>query len=347
MSAAARWIALAAAAAGASVGLDAAGVPEAPMFAALLVGLAAAIAGRAPAFPAPGFAVAQAAAGVAIGTYLHASTLTALGWRWVPVVVVSVATLAVTTGSGVALGRLTAIDEVTASLGTIAGGASGIVAMAGDLGGDDRLVAFMQYVRVLVVVLVTPLIAALVFSAHGGGGGPAAAAGILTPAGGWLLVAIVAPLGALLARRTRLPAPALLGPLILSALASIAGLAPAVPLALSEGAFAAIGLAIGLRFTSEQLRAAGRLLPAVLASIGLLIVACFALGALLSAITGLSLLDGYLATTPGGLYAVLPIAVGSGANATFVLAVQALRLFVSVLLAPLVVRSLLARRAAS
>jgi uncharacterized membrane protein AbrB (regulator of aidB expression) len=51
-----------------------------------------------------------------------------------------------------------------------------------------------------------------------------------------------------------------------------------------------------------------------------------------------SLLDGYLATTPGGLYAVLPIAYGSGADATFVLAVQGLRLFAMILAAPLVVR---------
>ena len=33
----------------------------------------------------------------------------------------------------------------TAALGMVAGGASGIVGMADDLGGDDRLVAFMQY----------------------------------------------------------------------------------------------------------------------------------------------------------------------------------------------------------
>ena len=52
----------------------------------------------------------------------------------------------------------------------IAGGASGIVTMADDLGGDDRLVAFMQYLRVLVVVLLTPLLIAAF------GGGDAAAA---------------------------------------------------------------------------------------------------------------------------------------------------------------------------
>jgi uncharacterized membrane protein AbrB (regulator of aidB expression) len=48
--------------------------------------------------------------------------------------------------------------------------------------------------------------------------------------------------------------------------------------------------------------------------------------------------DAYLATTPGGLYAVLAVAFGAGANTTFILAVQVLRLLVAVLLAPLAVR---------
>ena len=68
---------------------------------------------------------------------------------------------------------------------------------------------------------------------------------------------------------------------------------------------------------------------------------CFALGWVLEQIAGVSLLDGYLATTPGGLYAVLPLAFGSGADATFVLAVQGLRVLVMVLAAPAVVRALL------
>jgi uncharacterized membrane protein AbrB (regulator of aidB expression) len=56
---------------------------------------------------------------------------------------------------------------------------------------------------------------------------------------------------------------------------------------------------------------------------------------------GVSLLDAYLATTPGGLYAVLPIAFGSNADTGFVLAVQGLRVLVMVLAAPAVVRLLL------
>ena len=40
---------------------------------------------------------------------------------------------------------------------------------------------------------------------------------------------------------------------------------------------------------------------------------------MLSATTGASALDGYLATTPGGLYAVLATASDIGADVTFVL----------------------------
>ena len=61
------------------------------------------------------------------------------------------------------LARTTPLDPPTAALGMIAGGASGIVGMSGELGADDRLVAFMQYLRVLVVVLLTPVGIAVLF----------------------------------------------------------------------------------------------------------------------------------------------------------------------------------------
>jgi uncharacterized membrane protein AbrB (regulator of aidB expression) len=69
------------------------------------------------------------------------------------------------------------------------------------------------------------------------------------------------------------------------------------------------------------------------------------MGAALSVTTGAGELDAYLATTPGGLYAVLATATSSGADATFVLAVQVLRVFVMLLIAPLLARILRARTA--
>ena len=99
--------------------------------------------------------------GVTLGAYLQSDALTALAGDWLPVALVSAATLALSMGAGLALARYTELDVPTATLGMVAGGASGIVSMADDLGGDDRLVAFMQYLRVLIVVLLTPLLVAL------------------------------------------------------------------------------------------------------------------------------------------------------------------------------------------
>ena len=57
--------------------------------------------------------------------------------------------------------------------------------------------------------------------------------------------------------------------------------------------------------------------------------------------------DAYLATTPGGLYAVLAAASTSDVDATFVLAVQVLRLLAMLLAAPLLARWLAGRERAA
>jgi uncharacterized protein len=118
-----------------------------------------------------------------------------------------------------------------------------------------------------------------------------------------------------------------------------------VPGLVASAAFLLIGLQVGLSFTRESLQTIGRALPVALAVIVGLIVASAGLGAVLSAATGVSALDGYLATTPGGLYAVLATASDLGADVTFVLSVQVLRLFVMLLSAPLLARWL--RRSAA
>ncbi len=228
----------------------------------------------------------------------------------------------------------------------VAGGASGIVAMAHELGADDRLVAFMQYLRVLVVVLATPLIATLAFGVDGAGSAPEP--DLLAEPSAWLIIAAIAPVGILAGRAVRLPAGTLLGPLILAGVLALTGPLDdvEVPGLLQEAAFIAIGLQVGLRFTPEAVREVGRLLLPVLAAIAGLMVICFGLAGVLTATTDVTLLDAYLATTPGGLYAVLAAAFGAGADTTFILAVQTLRLLVMVLIAPLLVRVIVRRYAA-
>jgi uncharacterized protein len=315
-------------------------LPSSYLFAALLVGVAVALAmPHRMQLPPIAFGAGQAVTGVAIGAYVRSSSLTVLAHSWLPVTLVSAATLGFTIAAGVLLARITPLDPPTAALGMVAGGASGIVAMARDLGADDRFVAFMQYLRVLIIVMFTPLFIAIAFPGHGRHVG-AVSGPTLGTLRGWLLALGLAVAGALIARRVRMTAATLLGPMLLSATVVLA--VPngefTVPPLLAQTAFALIGLQVGLRFTADTVRLLGRLLVPVLGCIAGLIVGSFGLAVLLELTTSVSLLDAYLATNPGGLYAVLAVAFGANANTTFILAVQGLRLLVMILLAPIVVR---------
>lgn len=75
------------------------------------------------------------------------------------------------------------------------------------------------------------------------------------------------------------------------------------PETVREPAFIIIGLAVGLGFNLAALRRAASAAPFALGAIVGIIVACGALAATVAATTQVSLLDAYLATTPGGINA--------------------------------------------
>jgi len=142
------------------------------------------------------------------------------------------------------------------------------------------------------------------------------------------------------ARVLRVPAGGLLGPMTVALVLTLTGVAGAAapPAALVELAYAVIGWQAGVRFTRASLRVVAGLLPAAVALIAAVVAACAALGALLSWLTGVTPLEGYLATTPGGIYAVLATAISSGVDVAFVVAVQVLRVIVMLLVAPAIAR---------
>src|SRR4051794_9378856 len=119
MRQAAPWVALGAAIAALALALAALGFPSPTLFAALLVGLAYALArpGAGLELPGPAFLAAQAVVGVTLGAYLQADALRALADDWLPVALVSAATLGISMGAGRVLARTTALDVPTATLG--------------------------------------------------------------------------------------------------------------------------------------------------------------------------------------------------------------------------------------
>jgi membrane AbrB-like protein len=334
------WLLVLLATAVVSGGLDALGLPAAPLFGALVVGLVVAVAGlprgRDP-LVLPGWATvaSQACIGVLSGALVLPATLASLTSDWFTVLAAVLATLVISVLAGLALGLRSDVDPVTGSFALVAGGASGLTAISRELGADQRVVAVVQYLRVLVILATMPVVAAALPAGHTAG--PGAGSGPDAPAwAGLALTAGCGALGLLLARAVRLPAGTLLGPMLLAAVVSGAGFSSGatVPGWLADGAYAGIGLGVGLTFTRDSLRVVRRVLPAALGLIVALTAATAAVGIPLLRLTGASVLDGYLATTPGGLFAVLATAASLGADTTLVLTVQVVRLVVMLALAP-------------
>lgn len=337
-----RWSILLAVTVGVTVPLTMLGVPSAALFAALAVGIALALMGAGPErVPRKLGLAAQGVLGVYIGTMVQQDALSTLSGDWLIVLAVAVGTLLLSVIAGAVLGMRRDVTPLTGSLALVAGGASGLVAIARELGGDDRVVAVVQYLRVGLVTASMPVVVTLIY--HADRGHDASEVTEAASAPWYLSMAMMAGLivvGALGGRLIRLPGAGLLGPLALTVALEISGLSfgLTVPTLLVQAGYVLIGWQAGLAFTRESLRSVGRLLPAALALIVFIGVATAGLGVVLAHVAGLTPLEGYLATSPGGVYAVLATAVETGSNVTFVIAAQVVRILLMLFAAPLLAR---------
>src|SRR5476649_1415257 len=126
-----------------------------PMIVGVLMGLLGATVRIAPIF----FKIAQGILGCMIAQSLSPSILPPLLNDWPMVLLVLVMTLLASGLSGWLLVRFSSLPGPTGAWGSSPGGASAMVAMAGEFGADVRLVAFMQYLRVLFVAGAAAIVA--------------------------------------------------------------------------------------------------------------------------------------------------------------------------------------------
>ncbi len=337
LHAAARWAVLLAASA-----LTAAILQWARLPAALLLGpLAAAVlvqtAGGAVKIPRAFVAAAQAVIGCLVAHSITPSIVGGFAVHWPVFLGVVVLSLAASVAIGWAMSRFRVVPGTTAVWGMLPGAAVAMMVMAEAHGADFRLVAFMQYLRV-VLVAAAASVAALLF-VHGGG---------LLFAGGYFppvdlpnlaATAAVALVGGGLGLASRIPAGVLLGPFALGAVLNVLGwvtieLPPVVLIA----AYALIGWNTGLRFTHDVLAAAARALPQTLGATVLLMAFCGLLAWMLVALLHIDPLTAYLATSPGGVDAAAIIAASTKVDTSFVMALQTLRVIVVLLVGPHVAR---------
>jgi uncharacterized protein len=223
------------------------------------------------------------------------------------------------------------LSPATALLSTLAGGASGISTMAPEMRVDHRYVALSQYLRLMVVTLTLPFVLELAgpgsVGSHGGQGGVSMIVAVASAA-----VIFGAGHAAL---RMKWPAPFLLAPMLVGLLLEITTqgyLVLGLPPVVNTAAYLVIGWQAGGSFTRSAMCQFIRLLPLTCTFIGAAIAGCLGLAIMVSAWTGLPFSQAYLATTPGGIYAVLATAMDSGAG-PIVVTMQVFRMLVMVLCA--------------
>nr|WP_296254680.1 MULTISPECIES: AbrB family transcriptional regulator [unclassified Pseudomonas] len=302
-------------------------VPAALFLGPMLVAIGFGVSGASIRMPKHAFRLGQGTVGVLVAHSMTMGVLITALHSWHVMVFATLLTVALSAAVGVGLARWGGLQGSTAAWGTSPGAASAMVAMAEDYGADSRVVATMQYVRVVCVVMVGALVSRFIGAGTGGTDAHSTDAVLqafnLLNLGLSLLVIVVGvTLGA------RVPAGALLVPLLLGGALQLSGLLQiTLPTWLLAIAYGAIGGYIGLRFDRVTIGYVWRRLPAMIAAALLLILLCAMSAGVIAQMMGKDFLSVYLATSPGGLDAMAIIAIDTHSDVGFVLAMQTLRLF--------------------
>jgi hypothetical protein len=332
-----RWAALLAASLLLGGTLEWAGLPAALLLGPLAAAVLVQTAGGAVRIPRIPMVAAQTVIGCLVAQSITPAIVDSFARQWPIFLGVVTLSVAASAAIGWAISRLRIIPGSAAVWGMLPGAATVMMLMAEAHGADFRLVAFMQYLRVVLVATAGSVLA-LMF-VHGGGGRFTTGFFPAVNPVNFAETVAVALVGGGLGVIARMPAGVLLGPLVLGAVLNVLGwvrieLPPIVLIA----SYAIIGWNTGLRFTREVLRAAAR---AFLKSTGatiLLMAFCGLLAWLLVVLVHVDPLTAYLATSPGGVDAAAIIAASTKVDTPFVMALQTVRVILLMLIGPALAR---------
>ncbi|MGA0597460.1 AbrB family transcriptional regulator [Enterovirga sp. CN4-39] len=321
-------------------------LPAALLLGPMVAGIAFGAAGASIRMPRPAFTAAQSIVGCLIAHSITGAIIASVARDWPAMLLVVASTILSGALVGWLLGRFGTLPGSVTAWGSSPGGASAMVGMADATGADPRLVALMQYVRVVCVVVVASVVARFVLPEGAAPSLPQAAhpADMLGEIGQVAATLAIAVVGAVIGRALRLPAGALLGPMLLGSVLHATGIADmTIPGPLLALAYAVVGWFVGLRFTRATLATAWRALPEIIAG-SLVLVGLGGVSAwLLIQVRHTDPLTAFLATTPGGIDSIAIIAIGSNVDVGFVMALQAIRVLLVVLtgapLARLIIRT--------
>lgn len=314
--------------------------------------------GEPKAVPVAFLVASQAVLGLATGLSSRPDALGMLGHGLWALALVLVVTTGTSILGGFLLARWAGLDPGSGFLGSMPGAASGIVAMSTELGTDPRIVATLQYLRVVVVAATGPLLASLLeravlatrpdtlpgaLLAAGAAGAPAgsgvAAAAPVVPAAHFPALAAGAAVAAFAAWRVGLPAPNFLGPLILGLALRWSGVVGGgLPGWVQSLGLAVMAVTVGARFDRRTFAILGRAAVIDLGIIAGLIAASSLAAYVFHLATGVDIVTAFLGALPGSMDTITATAADLGADGAVVAAMHLTRFLLIALTGPWLAR---------
>jgi len=324
----------------ASLILMAIGAPVGWLLGAMLIGIGYVIKHGKTQVLFPGAAaIGQVIIALATADRFSLDTLTLARTYALPLMLCILTTGSLSVLNGYLLSRWVGIDRKTSLLGCIPGAGPSIVALSEEMGADTLIVAVLQYVRILLVSAVIPILANLFFVSSASLPSQAIITAVhpstISAVINLLVLAGCGYLGNWAGRQLRLPSGGFLGPFLVGLIA-FWGVPHTfyMPQTVFIAGLLLVGLSIGLKFDWHTVR---RLFKAVLIEIVLvlgLIFTCLGVAYGFHLITHIDPLTAVLGSTPGGISTMLASAVEMGTDSGLVMAMQMTRMLLILLLTP-------------
>lgn len=285
---------------------------------------------------------ARTVLGVAVGAAVTPTLLAQVPQMWGSVAIVPVYIAVIALVGVPFFRRVSGFDPVTAFYAAMPGGAADMVLFGQEAGGNARQLSLVHVTRLLVIMVVAPVVLVQVYgvSLTHPVGQPASE----LPVAEMALMVAAALIGWKGGERIGLFGAAIMGPLIVAAILSLAGVLHQRPP--REALLAAqflIGLGIGVSYVGVSWREVRDTVTGGAAFV-LILALLAALATEVATLAGLAPpVEAFLAFTPGGQAEMSMLAIVSGADLGFVIVHHLVRILLVILGAPVLFRLLRGR----
>jgi membrane AbrB-like protein len=230
-------------------------------------------------------------------------------------------------------------DWVTAYFSGMPGGLNEMVLIGRDAGGHDGRIALAHAARIVIVVVLVAVWFRLIAGYDLGDRSQFGKSFAVIPWSDLAVLAVCGVAGFFMGPLLRLPAPTLIGPMILSAAAHLSGLSQnPPPREIVTLAQLFLGTIIGCRFIGSSARDIGRALLISLGATLIMLTITILFAVVLHGFFNQQIEQVLLAYSPGGLAEMSLVALAMQADVAYVAIHHVVRIILVVLCAPLVFR---------